>query len=200
LSIAGPALGPPVTVGECRKAGFPEDLASLLASRNGFFAFESALHIRPLEKGQRGDVSWWNEDERWRQAYSGWVRREDHFFAEDVFGGQFMLREGAIFSFDPETGEIGLLANNMEQWAREILSDFEFLTGHGLAHEWQALHGPIPSGCRLVPKVPFVLGGEFCIENLSALDSVKGMLFRADIARQIRDLPDGAEVELKVID
>jgi hypothetical protein len=45
--------------------------------------------------------------------------------------------------------------------------------------------------------VPFVLGGEFVLDNMYMADAVEGMRFRADIARQIKDLPDGAEIKLK---
>jgi hypothetical protein len=42
------------------------------------------------------------------------------------------------------------------------------------------------------------LGGEFAVENLYAADALELMRFRGLLARQIRDLPDGAHVTLKV--
>jgi hypothetical protein len=81
-----------------------------------------------------------------------------------------------------------------------ILDDYEVLTGYPLAAEWQALNGRLPARQRLVPKVPFVAGGEFEIGNLYALDSVEGMCLRASLAVQIRDLPDGAKFRFTVRD
>jgi hypothetical protein len=51
---------------------------------------------------------------------------------------------------------------------------------------------------RLVPKIPFVCGGRYEVNNLYPLNEVKGRQFRASIARQIRDLPDGSQVILDI--
>ena len=77
-----------------------------------------------------------------------------------------------------------------------ILSDYSYRTGHPLAHDWQIRHGPLPAGQRLAPKVPFVVGGKFLVENLYATSDVEGMRFRGSVARQIREVPDGAQVVL----
>jgi hypothetical protein len=47
-------------------------------------------------------------------------------------------------------------------------------------------------------KVPFVLGGEFVLDNLYLAVAVEGMRFRADIASQIKELPDGAQIRLNI--
>jgi hypothetical protein len=51
-----------------------------------------------------------------------------------------------------------------------------------------------------LPKVPYVLGGHgsFAIENLYALGDVEGMRFRASIANQLHDCPDGSKVVLNI--
>jgi hypothetical protein len=122
------------------------------------------------------------------------------YFGEDVFGVQFCIRDGAVCTFDPETGAFEVMARDLEEWASHVLDDYGMWTGHPIAHEWQAEHGQIPLGSRLVPITPFVLGGDFAVANVHALDAVKGMQFRASIAVQIRDLPDGAKVELRAVD
>jgi hypothetical protein len=98
--------------------------------------------------------------------------------------------------FNPETGNIEVVATSLEGWAERILADYTVETGWPLAHEWQRRYGPLPVQERLIPKIPFVLGGAYDTDNLYAIDAVKGMRFRADIARQIRDLPDGTQVKL----
>jgi hypothetical protein len=50
---------------------------------------------------------------------------------------------------------------------------------------------------RLLPKLPFVLGGEYNLDNLYLANSVEGMRFRGSIARQIQNIPDGNKVVLK---
>jgi hypothetical protein len=118
------------------------------------------------------------------------------FFAEDIFGVQFAVREKQIVSFDPETAECVFLADTLDDWAREILSRYADLTGHPLARAWQQLNGPLPIGKRLIPKIPFILGGKFDVSNLSAVDATQAMRYRGDLWQQIRDLPDGAQVRL----
>lgn len=36
------------------------------------------------------------------------------FFAEDVFGGQFCIKDSKVYTFDPETGSLGYLADDIE--------------------------------------------------------------------------------------
>ncbi|TLG92173.1 SMI1/KNR4 family protein, partial [Pseudomonas edaphica] len=79
-----------------------------------------------------------------------------------------------------------------------LVSDYEVLTGYPLAHRWQKKKGQLAAGKRLLPKIPCVLGGGFVLNNLYSIDAVKGMKLRADIARQIKDLPDGAQIKLRL--
>lgn len=178
-------------------AGFVRPLLDL---KNGFCAFEGALHVYSDggAPGERGLVEW-NADGLWKSEYQG-MAKGLLCFAEDVFGMQFCLKDGGISRFDPETGEAETMAPDLENWAEMILRDYEFWTGYRLAREWQEEHGPIPKGMRLVPSTPFVLGGGFTTKNLHALEAVKGMCYRASIAVQIRDLPDGASVNLRIIE
>lgn len=198
-NIAGPPLGRPLGEVEDRALNTVE-LRPLLSVKNGFYAFESALHVFPVTPvpGERG-LHDWNAAGGWRADYQG-LADGCTFFAEDLFGGQFCLFDGAVMLFDPETGSKEFVAATTEDWAECILKDYDVLTGWPLAHEWQARNGPIPRSERLVPKLPFVLGGEFNVENLYALAADEAMRFRANLAVRIKDLPDGAEVTLRVTD
>jgi hypothetical protein len=170
------------------------ELIELLERKNGFYAFESALHVMPAQSyAQETGLADWNSEQLWIHEYQG-LAKGLLFFAEDIFGGQFCIGNDGVYQFDPETGQIDRLANDLEGWADAILHDYAFLTGHPLAHEWQRVNGKIASGVRLVPKQPFVAGGEFSIENLYPLDAVSAMRLRASIAVQIQDLPDGAKI------
>jgi hypothetical protein len=175
-------------------------LYDLLHLKNGFYAFESALHVFPSAAtgGERG-IAEWNSPSGWREEYQD-LAGGCLFFAEDVFGGQFCLFDGAIMSFDPETGEKQFLSANVEGWAEQMLADFEVMSGFSLAHAWQSQHGALPPGQRLVPKTPFVLGGEVSLANLFSLDAEQAMRSRGHVAMQIRGLPDGTTVNLEVVD
>jgi hypothetical protein len=89
LRIAGPAVG-----AAAADDPLPGRLNELLQSRNGFYAFESALHVLPrLERPDPAtmDFGRWNDGALWRGEYGG-LADGLTFFAEDLFGGQFALR------------------------------------------------------------------------------------------------------------
>jgi hypothetical protein len=200
LGIAGEPLGPKPGKRPALLTGKRGDeLWALLQTRNGFYAFESALHVFPSGGAGAQTLEHWNAPELWRGHYQD-LAEGCVFFAEDVFGGQFVLKEDAIHSFDPETGATEEVGGSLDAWAHALLDDFEILTGQPLAHAWQAEHRALPKGKRLLPRTPFVTGGEFALANLYAADAVKGMQFRGDLALQIRDLPDGAQIEFKIVE
>ena len=175
-------------------------LLKLYWARNGFYAFESALHVFPLTSDAGiTDLEKWNSPALWRAEF-GSLADGALFFAEDVFGGQFCVAGGGVQRFSPETGEREEIAASIEEWAALIMSDSGIQTGWPLAHDWQARFGPLAVGQRLVPKIPFVLGGEYTAQNLHAIDAVAAMRFYADIAKQTRNLPDGSQVRLRVVD
>jgi hypothetical protein len=197
LAIGSPALA----TTEADPERVPEGLRPLLSRRNGFYAFEGALHVL-ADREAPGEVGLerWNSPDLWRGHY-GDLANGHVFFAEDVFGGQFSLSGGGVVTWDPETGESETLARDVEGWASALLDDFEGLTGQPLAHEWQKANRPLALGERLVPVTPFVLGGEFSIENLRAMeDAVAAMRVRGDVAVQLAGLPEGATVRVKYVD
>ncbi len=176
------------------------DLINLLNKRNGFYGFESALHVFPVETvGEEIGVIAWNDNRLWIDCYDD-LARNAIFFAEDVFGGQFCIKDDGIYTFDPETGSFDYLAPDINEWCKKILEDYEVLTGYPLTNAWQKIHGPIPPGHRLVPKMPFVVGGEYEPDNLYLEKSTVAMKARASIALQIKDIPDGSNIQLKLID
>lgn len=175
-------------------------LLSMLQLKNGYYAFESALHVFPACSDQDIiNLEQWNSNTLWKDAYGGLVDGY-LFFAEDVFGQQFGILDNAIHFVDTETGQSEEFAGDFEEWASKMLDEYEVHTGYPLAQEWQEKHGSLAIGHRLVPKIPFVCGGEYQLGNLHSGESVKAMRFRGDLAQQIKDLPDGTEIEFKVVE
>jgi len=199
LSVASRPLGKggPSDTPEGRLHG---ELAELLAQWNGFYAFESALHVFGSGSGvEGGSIGQWNSPERWKTAYEG-LADDFVFFAEDTFGSQFGIHGEQIWTFDPETAQARVIASSVEDWADQLLSNYEVLTGYPVIHAWQRAHGALPPGHRLVPKRPFVLGGEFDAANVYSLDAVEGMLVRAELALQIKNMPDGSRIKYRILD
>lgn len=209
-----PAMGKPIELGgdpfarDLTSADDPlvhlgsigASICEVQAQKNGFFCFESNLRFFPSTTVEFSwGISDWNSSSLWKAAYRG-IASELFCFAEDVFGRQFVVNGEKISVFDPGTGDLEAVASSLEEWASIMLLDFRQLTGHPLARQWQAVHGPLHPRDRLIPKRPFVLGGEFSIENLAALDSVRVMKSLGNLASQIHDLPDGAKFQFKILD
>ncbi len=175
-----------------------DELLTLLEQKNGFYAFESALHVFPAASFEKEmTLSRWNSFGLWRHQYGELVENL-LCFAEDAFGNQFCIRDGHIASFDAETGQVERIAGDLMEWAGLILADYNLHTGYPVAHQWQIQHGALPIGKRLALKVPLVLGGNYSLDNLYAVDAVEGMRFRGDIVHQIKDLPDGSQVQFRI--
>lgn len=174
------------------------ELVELLQIKNGFCAYESALILRPLNNSLsiRGIMEW-NAHALWHAEYR-MLSIPMLCFAEDIFGVQFCIADNHVGTFDPETGELKTQWSSLDDWGHAILADENVMTGHSIAHEWQQLNGPLPLGSRLIPKIPFVLGGEYKIDNLFLMEDVQAMHARASIANQIYELPDGTQIRLQV--
>ncbi len=179
--------------------GIPADLVALLGKRNGFYAFASALHVRAVgDTPNRGDgLVAWNAPTRWIDSYNDLALAERTFFAEDVFGDQFSLRDGRVERMNAETGQFSEVADSLEAWASLMLEEFEAETGYELARDWQKEHGPLPEGFRLVPRKPFLIGGEYEVGNLIAKDEVGAMRMRGKFASHVRNLPDGTRIRAR---
>lgn len=189
-----PSAEKSLIISECHKG----ELLHLLKIKNGFYAFESALHVFPFVMEnwfENQDLVRWNLPSTWQHMYG--ETPSLFAFAEDIFGYQFSSYKDRIVRFDPETGDVEDLCATVEEWAALICQDFNVQTGYPIAHRWQAAKGRIQPGNRLVPIYPFVSSqGTYELSNLYEVNAVKGMLSRADLARQIKNVADGSKVKL----
>jgi len=201
LSIGSEALAPkPGAMPDLlRPYALGTEVFDMLRKKNGFYAFESALHVFPLTGDPGTGLEAWNGDSLWRNEYED-LAEGLLFFAEDILQDQFCLssRQPGVLRFHAETGETTLMADCLEGWAGVILTNYRKETGWPFVNEWQAKNGPLPLGKRLMPKTPFFLGGEYNIDNFWAGNPLDGMRLKGDLAMQTRNLPEGATVRLNV--
>ncbi len=197
IDAGSEAIGPNISLVDSGSV-FNQLIQHILNQKNGFYAFENALLVRPLHtNGMVLGVNEWNAPETWKNNFN--LNLSDHiFFAENIFGEQFSLSEDGVFLFDPELGELKQIANNLEIWAQEILADSDYLTGYLLAHDWQLEHGKLPLGSRLLPRQPFVLQGSFSTDNLVMKPDVEGMKIRAQLADKIANMSDGTTLYFEI--
>ena len=117
----------------------------------------------------------------------------DILFAQDQVGDQFLLRDGKVFQLSAETGDIELLANSLDDFFIRASEDIEGFLNVGLRHT-------IQPGELLLAYPPFVLRGSGASASLKPVPAGEVILFHADLARRIRDVPDGGQVEFKIVD
>lgn len=203
LSIASPPLLEPFT----RDNALPnlptsacfEQLLSILEFKNGFFVFESALHVFPVGKfEQMLTLESWNDKQLWRNEYHALIPSDMVFFAQDIFGNQFGIDSSGVSIFYSEFAEIEPLSKDLHEWMELLLNDWKALSGYELCHRWQEINGPLREGERLIPKIPFVLGGKYSLENLYTGSILEAQRFRGSLALQIANIPDGSKIELKI--
>ncbi|MFD3314288.1 hypothetical protein [Streptomyces sp. NPDC058694] len=197
LKIAGPALsGEEPNLEDYSSLGsIGTELHQMRRNRNGFYAFESALHVFSSDnRTQRGQsIAPWNAAKGWLDSY-GLLQPRLAFFAEDVFGGQFGTDGTGIYSLNPETAALSHVGTTLREWAERVLDDYAYMTGYPVAHEWQSRHGEIPAGHRLIPRIPFVFGGAYSADNMILGESVAAMRYWGKIANSIAGVSDGAQL------
>ncbi|MCW3010371.1 MAG: hypothetical protein JWO90_775 [Solirubrobacterales bacterium] len=190
LSVASPGLG---AAGGSVPGGLPASLAPLWAERDGWVAFWSALQVFPAAAA--GGVPSVAEVNAALAEAFGELAAGHVAFGQDLFGVLFTWHEDHVCAFDPETAEHEPVADDVEGWAAALLAEPEELVGSAFAFDWQERHGAVEPGERLVPLLPFVLGGEYDDGNLEPRGSLQALRERAALARVVATLPDGAEVE-----
>jgi hypothetical protein len=110
--------------------------------------------------------------------------------------------DGKVWWLDTGAGELEQVAASRTEFA-ELLTDpanASRLLLTPVVEEFVRLHGPFPSGkCLSFTQLP-VLGGSYSIENRWLAPAVEHFGVTGDMHRQIRDVPDGAKVQIRVVE
>jgi hypothetical protein len=166
-------------------------------SKNGGFFFNKGLHIY----GYSEFNNFHNADfiNRLLTEKYGEIVKELVFFGQDLFGNQFSfdIKKNKIVFFNIETGEREIIANDFIDWMEFLIDQLEYFTGNSLAANWN-LDNNFRFDQRLSPKMPFILGGEYKLDNLYASDFPQYINSAAEIAKQVYNLPDGANFKIKI--
>lgn len=110
--------------------------------------------------------------------------------------------DGSYWRIIPEEPTCERLASNKADFSR-IWAEPNF------AREWamepfrsramDALGEPAEGRCFWL-KIPSVLGGKYEIENLATISRREALSVSGYLAKEIEDLPDGAQIRLKIVD
>jgi hypothetical protein len=172
-------------------------LDEVLRWKNGFYAYNRGLHVfgdcddPPFHSLQR-----WNAPDGWIKDY-GNLAQGLFFFAEDTFGDQFAWDGSQVVRFVAETGEREILNSDLVAFFKALVLDPDGELGLAVLDDWIKVNGPVPEGKHLFPSTPIVLGGSLDPSQIVPIDPFENMRFKADIATQIADVPDGERIRLR---
>jgi hypothetical protein len=190
VSYTGPAIDDPKLL-----ENLPTELAELLQQTNGFIQYDGGLHVR----GACHAPAWHSLRDAWLGAdafhrlYPD-VTADDVPFAEDSLGDQFLLRDDIVWRLFAETGEMESLEAPLDEFLESVQKDpVEELALHPLM-QFQEDGGKLPPGKLLAAYPPFCSEESADGVSLAAVPSAERRRALADLARQIRELPDGGEL------
>ena len=134
----------------------------------------------------------------------GWVGIDPIEVVGENDFGNLMIKDsqGKYWRLCPEGGYCEVIANNREEL--DCLStDQEFLEDwymQALVEQAQEHLGALIDDRKYCLVTPGILGGEYSIPNIKMAPLAELIRFSGDLANQIKDLPDGAQIQLKVAD
>jgi hypothetical protein len=197
ITYKGPAVDDEAILGDV-----PRSLAGMLRQINGFVQFHGGLHVR----GACSAPDWHSLRAAWRgpdalhRAYNS-MESSDVPFAEDCVGDQYFLRDEKVWKLSAETDEAEALNETLGAFLNRVQHDpIEQLEMQPLQqfieHEQ---HGLAP-GELLAAHPPFCAKQSEAGVSLSAIPALERRRFLAELAAQIRELPEGAPINFKLVD
>lgn len=134
----------------------------------------------------------------------GWVGIEPlQIVGENDFGNLIIEdTKGKYWRLCPEDVYCEVVASTREELDR-LSSDQEFLEDwymQALVEQAQESLGTLNEGYKYCLVTPGALGGEYAVSNIKTAPLIEMVRFSGHVAFQIKDLPDGAQIELKVVD
>jgi len=138
-----------------------------------------------------------------KQAWS-WVGIEPiKVVAENDFGNLIIEdRTGKYWRLCPEEVHCKVVADD-ETALRDLFQDEEFLMDWSMDRLVQLAQdklGPLKPGYKYYLVYPAILGGAYDLSNINTVSLTELIRFSGDVGEQIKDLPDGAQVQIKIVD
>ena len=162
----------------------------------GGFYYSKALHIYDNSEFPFHDILY--RTDHIKGLYKAFLPQDIVCFAEDIFANQFIISPEGVFWLIIETGKIEKLGQGIEDWASLIIEESNYYAGGTLFRNWCELNRNIDYYERLTPKIPFMLGGLYEIDNLYANNFEKIVEFNASLAMQTSGLNDGDKVRIVI--
>jgi hypothetical protein len=134
----------------------------------------------------------------------GWIGLEPlEVVGENDFGNLIVKDvDGKYWRISPEECYCEVVASNRQELDalsndQEFLHDWYMSALVSLAHD---VCGPLAEGRKYSLKLPALLGGTYAGDNLAIAPLVEIVRLSGDIAKQTKELPDGTQIKLQVVD
>jgi hypothetical protein len=192
VTYQGPEISDPALF-----ESLPEDLREMLSQVNGFIQFGGGFHLR----GVCQEPEWHSLQEAWTGSLAlsklfPEVRESDIPFAQDALGDQYLLRDEQVIHLSAETGEVDELEVDFLTFLAAIQEDpMEALQLMPLEDFWEE-GGELEPGQLLSAYPPFCTVEAESGVDYKPIPMRDRLVFRAHLAAQLKDVPDGAEIEL----
>jgi hypothetical protein len=132
----------------------------------------------------------------------GWTGIEPAKVVGENEFGNLVVRDqhGQYWRICPEDLYCKIIAQD-RRGLDALIEDQEFQQDwnmHALVEEARAMLGALGEGRKYCLKIPGLLGGEYGGGNLATISLIELIAASGDIAFQIKDLPDGAQVRFRI--
>jgi hypothetical protein len=121
---------------------------------------------------------------------------------ENDFGNLILKdNEDQFWRMCPEDLYCEVVASSIDEY-NELIQNKEFVDDwfmDSMVEEAKKSIGDLKPNCKYYMVIPGVLDGEYGGDNVKMASFVEIIKVSADVAKQIKDLPDGAEIKLKKI-
>ena len=133
-----------------------------------------------------------------------WVGIEPtEIVAENEFGNLIIKdADNKFWRLCPEDVYCEVVAESIDDY-NKLINDPEFLNDWNMTvmvNEAKEMLGALKEGYKYCLVIPGVLDGEYNGTNIKTAPFVEIINLSGNLGKKIKDLPDGAKVELKVID
>jgi hypothetical protein len=134
----------------------------------------------------------------------GWTGvRPRAIVMQNAFGNViFTDDDGQYWRICPEELSCEVVAIDGEEFARVQNSDrfARDWTMQELVERARSTFGNVSAERCYCLKIPGTLGGDYALHNIGTIDRAELISVSGRIAQQIKDLPDGAQIKLSIID
>ena len=179
-------------------AQLPDDISAILRQQNGFIAANGGFHVR----GACIAPAWHSLRAAWEGEYALHhlypdVAETDIPLAEDCFGDQYLQRKALVIRLAGETGEIEAMECDWQEFLANVEAEPVGYLNLDFLDRFRQQSGPLVPG-YLINAYPPLVTKEGRNPSLRAIPALELRSAHADFAKQIRDIPDGSKIEIKI--